>query len=204
MRLYLASTSPARLATLRATGVEPVVLASNVDEEGAVAAAGPLTPTEMVHLLGRLKAEAVVSADIDGFILGCDSAFELDGQVYGKPHEPAVARERWMLQRGREGQLHSGHWLIDHRGGTVNGAVGAVSSTFVRFADVTDSEIDAYIATGEPLEVAGAFTIDSLGAGYISEIRGDAHSVVGVSVATLRTMLAGFGVEWHSLWNRGL
>ena len=204
MRLYLASTSPARLATLRATGVEPVVLASNVDEEGAVAAAGPLTPTEMVHLLGRLKAEAVVSADIDGFILGCDSAFELDGQVYGKPHDPAVARERWMLQRGREGQLHSGHWLIDHRGGTVNGAVGAVSSTFVRFADVTDSEIDAYIATGEPLEVAGAFTIDSLGAGYISEIRGDAHSVVGVSVATLRTMLAGFGVEWHRLWNRGL
>jgi len=204
VRLYLASTSPARLATLRATGVEPVVLASNVDEEGAVAAAGPLTPTEMVQLLGRLKAEAVVSADIDGFILGCDSAFELDGQVYGKPHDPAVARERWILQRGREGQLHSGHWLIDHRGGTVNGAVGAVSSTFVRFADVTDSEIDAYIATGEPLEVAGAFTIDSLGAGYISEIRGDAHSVVGVSVATLRTMLAGFGVEWHSLWNRGL
>ena len=204
MRLYLASTSPARLATLRATGVEPVVLASNLDEEGAVAAAGPLTPTEMVQLLGRLKAEAVVSADIDGFILGCDSAFELDGQVYGKPHDPVVARERWILQRGREGQLHSGHWLIDHRGGTVNGAVGAVSSTFVRFADVTDSEIDAYIATGEPLEVAGAFTIDSLGAGYISEIRGDAHSVVGVSVATLRTMLAGFGVEWHSLWNRGL
>ena len=204
MRLYLASTSPARLATLRATGVEPVVVPSFVDEEGAVAAAGPLTPTTMVQLLGRLKAEAVVSADIDGFILGCDSAFELDGQVYGKPHDPAVARERWMLQRGREGQLHSGHWLIDHRGGTVNGAVGAVSSTFVRFADVTDSEIDAYIATGEPLEVAGAFTIDSLGAGYISEIRGDAHSVVGLSVATLRTMLAGFGVEWHRLWNRGL
>ena len=202
MRLYLASTSPARLATLRATGVEPVVLASNVDEEGAVAAAGPLTPTEMVHLLGRLKAEAVVSADIDGFILGCDSAFELDGQVYGKPHTAAVARERWNLQRGREGQLHSGHWLIDPRGGVLGEQVGAVSSTFVRFASLDDAEIDAYIATGEPLEVAGAFTIDSLGAAYISEIRGDAHSVVGVSVATLREMLAGFGVPWHSLWNR--
>lgn len=204
MRLYLASTSPARLATLRATGVEPVVLPSNVDEEGAVAAAGPLTPTEMVQLLGRLKAQAVISPEIDGFILGCDSAFELDGQVYGKPHTAAVARERWNLQRGREGQLHSGHWLIDHRGGVLGEQVGAVSSTFVRFADVTDSEIDAYIATGEPLEVAGAFTIDSLGAGYISEIRGDAHSVVGVSVATLRELLAGFGVEWHRLWNRGL
>ena len=109
MRLYLASTSPARLATLRATGVEPVVVPSFVDEEGAVAAAGPLTPTAMVQLLGRLKAEAVVSADMDGFILGCDSAFELDGQVYGKPHTAAVARERWNLQRGREGELHSGH-----------------------------------------------------------------------------------------------
>ena len=204
MRLYLASTSPARLATLRATGVEPVVLPSHVDEEGAVAAAGPLTPTAMVQLLGRLKAEAVVDPAIDGFILGCDSAFELDGVVYGKPHTPAVARERWNLQRGREGQLHSGHWLIDHRGGTVHGAVGAVSSTFVRFASISDAEIEAYIATGEPLEVAGAFTIDSLGAGYISEIRGDPHSVVGVSVATLREMLAGFGVEWHTLWNRGL
>jgi septum formation protein len=202
VRLYLASTSPARLATLRATGVEPIVLPSNVDEEGAVAAAGPLTPTEMVQLLARLKAEAVVAPDIDGFILGCDSAFELDGAVYGKPHTAAVARERWMLQRGREGQLHSGHWLIDHRGGRVAGRAGTVSSTFVRFAELGDDEVDAYIATGEPLEVAGAFTIDSLGAGYISEIRGDAHSVVGVSVAALRLMLAEFGVPWHSLWNR--
>jgi septum formation protein len=202
VRLYLASTSPARLATLRATGVEPIVLPSNVDEEGAVAAAGPLTPTEMVQLLARLKAEAVVAPDIDGFILGCDSAFELDGAVYGKPHTAAVARERWMLQRGREGQLHSGHWLIDHRGGRAAGSAGTVSSTFVRFADLGDDEVDAYIATGEPLEVAGAFTIDSLGAGYISEIRGDAHSVVGVSLAALRLMLAEFGVPWHSLWNR--
>jgi septum formation protein len=204
VRLYLASTSPARLATLRAAGVEPIVLPSNVDEDSAVAAAGPLTPTEMVALLARLKAEAVVSLDIDGFILGCDSAFELDGVAYGKPHTAAVARERWALQRGREGELHSGHWLIDHRGGVASGAVGAVSSTFVRFAEVTDTEIEAYIATGEPLEVAGAFTIDSLGAAFISEIRGDAHSVVGVSVATLRSMLLGFGVEWHSLWNRRL
>lgn len=204
MRLYLASTSPARLTTLRAAGVEPVVVPSNVDEDAAVAAAGPLSPTDMVQLLARLKAEAVAGSDIDGFILGCDSAFELDGAVYGKPHTAAVARDRWNLQRGREGQLHSGHWLIDHRGGELGDAAGAVSSTFVRFADVTDNEIDAYIATGEPLKVAGAFTIDSLGAAFIAEIRGDAHSVVGVSVATLRELLRGFGVEWHSLWNRGL
>jgi septum formation protein len=204
VRLYLASTSPARLATLRSSGVEPVVVPSHVDEEAAVAAAGPLTATAMVQLLARLKAEAVADAELDGFILGCDSAFELDGAVYGKPHDPEVARERWMLQNGREGELHSGHWLIDHRGGTVNGAVGAVSSTFVRFAELAESEIDAYIATREPLEVAGAFTIDSLGAAYIREIRGDAHSVVGVSISTLRELLAGFDTPWHSLWNRSL
>jgi septum formation protein len=204
MRLYLASTSPARLATLRAVGVEPVLLSSNVDEEAAVAASGPLTPTEMVQLLARLKAQAVVGPEIDGFILGGDSAFELDGAVYGKPHTASVARERWMLQRGREGQLHSGHWLIDHRGGVLGGERGGVSSSFVRFADVSEAEIDAYVATGEPLHVAGAFTIDSLGAPFISEVRGDPHAVVGLSVALLREMLLEFDVAWPSLWNRGL
>ena len=204
MRLYLASTSPARLATLRASGIEPVVLPSFVDEDAAVAAASPLTPTEMVQLLARLKAEAVVSPEIDGFVLGGDSAFELDGLVYGKPHTAAVARERWELQRGREGELHSGHWLIDHRGGTVNGAVGAVSSTLVQFTNPSDEEIDAYIATGEPLHVAGAFTIDSLGAAFITRITGDPHSVVGVSLATVRELLLQFGVSWPSVWNRAL
>jgi septum formation protein len=204
MRLYLASTSPARLATLRAVGVEPVLLSSNVDEEAAVAASGPLTPTEMVQLLARLKAQAVVGPEIDGFILGGDSAFELDGAVYGKPHTASVARERWMLQRGREGQLHSGHWLIDHRGGVLGGERGGVSSSFVRFADVSEAEIDAYVATGEPLHVAGAFTIDSLGAPFISEVRGDPHAVVGLSVALLRELLLEFDVAWPSLWNRGL
>ncbi len=202
MRLYLASTSPARLSTLRASGVEPTVIPSHVDEDAAVEANQPLAPTELVQLLARLKAEAVTSPELDGFILGCDSAFELDGLVYGKPHLPELARERWLLQRGREGQLHSGHWLIDHRGGAANGAIGSVSSSYVRFAHLSDAEIDAYVATQEPLEVAGAFTIDSLGAAYVAEIRGDAHSVVGVSVATLRELLGSFGVEWHSLWNR--
>jgi len=210
VRLYLASTSPARLATLRAVGVEPILLASNVDEDAAVAAAGPLTAAEMVLLLARLKAEAVVGRTvdgqpIDGFILGGDSAFELDGVVYGKPHEPEVARERWLLQRGREGELHSGHWLIDHRGGVAGGATGGVSTSSVRFAsDISDEEIDAYVATGEPLKVAGAFTIDSLGAPFISEVRGDPHAVVGLSVALLRELLLEFGVRWHTLWNRGL
>jgi septum formation protein len=216
VRLYLASTSPARLATLRAAGVEPVLLSSGVDEEAATASAGPLTGPELVLLLARLKAEAVVGrevdgAPIDGFILGGDSAFELDGGLYGKPHLPAVATARWMRQRGREGLLHSGHWLIDHRATTVAAAAGAlpgsgaVSTAAVRFVDdITDDEITAYVATGEPLQVAGAFTIDSLGAAFISEVRGDPHAVVGLSVSTLRRLLIDFGVAWPAMWNRAL
>ncbi len=203
MRLYLASTSPARLATLRAAGVEPVLLSSGVDEEAVAAAAGPLDGPGLVSLLARAKAEAVVGPALDGFILGGDSAFELDGELYGKPHRPEVARERWLAQRGRTGVLHSGHWLIDHRGGTVNGAVGAVSSASVTFASVSDAEIDAYVATGEPLQVAGAFTIDSLGSAFITRVEGDPHAVVGLSVSTLRSLLLEFGVAWPSLWNIG-
>jgi septum formation protein len=213
VRLYLASTSPARLATLRAAGVEPVVLPSEVDEDAAIAAAGPLGTAEMVQLLARLKAEAVVErfgeaipgdGPIDGFVLGGDSAFELDGATYGKPHLPEVARERWLLQRGRTGLLHSGHWLIDCRGGTVGNAHGAVSTSSVTFADnISEDEIDAYIATGEPLKVAGAFTIDSLGAPFISSIEGDPHAIVGLSLAVLRELLIGFDVSWPTLWNIG-
>ncbi|MCU1402655.1 MAG: septum formation inhibitor Maf [Microbacteriaceae bacterium] len=211
MRLYLASTSPARLATLRAAGVEPIVLPSEEDEDAAVAAASlerPMTAPAMVELLARLKAEAVVGRlvdgePIDGFILGGDSAFELDGVTYGKPHLPEVARERWLLQRGRTGHLHSGHWVIDHRGGGVGDASGLVSTSAVTFADnISDEEIDAYIATGEPLKVAGAFTIDSLGGPFVAAIEGDPHAVVGLSLAVVRQLLLGFDVSWPSLWNR--
>jgi septum formation protein len=211
VRLYLASTSPARLATLRAAGVEPIVLPSEVDEDAAVAAASierPMTAPAMVELLARLKAEAVVGRlvdgePIDGFILGGDSAFELDGVIYGKPHRPEVARERWLLQRGRTGHLHSGHWVIDHRGGIVGDASGLVSTSAVTFAaNISDGEIDAYIATGEPLKVAGAFTIDSLGAPFVSAVDGDPHAVVGLSLAVVRQLLLGFDVSWPSLWNR--
>jgi septum formation protein len=204
VRLYLASTSPARLATLRAVGIEPVTIAPGVDEEAAVEAAeaehGPLDARQTVSLLGRLKAEAVARQVDDGLVLGGDSAFDLDGVVYGKPHRPEVARERWMAQRGRSGILSSGHTLIDGRDGRV--ASGVASAT-VRFADdITDAEIDAYIATGEPLEVAGAFTIDSKGAGFIREIDGDPHAVVGLSVQLLRTLVRRLGYDWPALWNR--
>ena len=208
VRLYLASTSPARLATLRAVGIDPIAIPSQVDEDAAVATAGALTPPELVQLLARLKAEAVAVAGapegaFDGLILGGDSAFELDGVVYGKPHLPEVARERWHAQRGKSGLLHSGHWLIDARDGIVGRAVGGTSVAEVTFAaDIDDDEIDAYIATGEPLEVAGAFTIDARGAGFIERIVGDPHTVVGLSVPLLRTLVRQLGIAWPSLWNR--
>ncbi|AAT88462.1 septum formation inhibitor Maf [Leifsonia xyli subsp. xyli] len=210
MRLYLASTSPARLALLRAAGIEPVVVPSQVDEPAAVAAAeaehGPLSPDAMVQLLARLKAEAVRGAldgePIDGLVFGGDSAFAIDGALHGKPHRPEIARERWRAQRGRTGRLHSGHWLIDHRGGVENAAVGATAVAAVSFADVTDAEIDAYIASGEPLEVAGAFTIDSLGGPFIRRVEGDPSTVVGLSLSTLRDLVRQLRIEWTELWNR--
>jgi septum formation protein len=210
VHLYLASTSPARLATLRAAGVEPVLIPSGVDEDAVAAAeAGPLDGPTLVEILARAKAEAVTGSliddePIDGFILGGDSAFELDGELFGKPHEPEIAKQRWRAQRGRTGVLHSGHWLIDHRGGSVRGAVGAVSSAKVTFAsNISDAEIDAYVATGEPLKVAGAFTIDSLGAAFITSIDGDPHAVVGLSVSLVRQLLREFDAEWTDLWNMG-
>ncbi|KQP97612.1 MULTISPECIES: Maf family protein [unclassified Rathayibacter] len=208
MRLYLASTSPARLALLRASGIEPVVAPSQVDEPAAVARAeagggAALDADATVALLARAKATAVLGPEVDGLVLGGDSAFVLDGIVHGKPHEPERARERWHAQRGRTGHLHSGHWLIDHRGGRLNAEAGAVTSAAVTFAaDLDDSEIDAYIATGEPLEVAGAFTIDGLAAGFITRIEGDPSTVIGMSVPTLRSLVRGFGIDWPSLWNR--
>jgi septum formation protein len=208
VRFYLASTSPARLATLRSSGIEPVVVPSKVDENAAVAAAeeaagGSLSPEDMVLLLARAKAEAVLSPEIDGLVLGGDSAFVLDDITYGKPHTPEVALERWRLQRGRTGKLYSGHWLIDHSGGSSRAAVGEVTVAEVTFsADITDAELEAYISSGEPLKVAGAFTIDSLGAAFIDHISGDPSTVVGVSVPALRRMANQLEVFWPALWNR--
>ena len=204
--MYLASTSPARLATLRAAGIEPVLISSGVDEDATAAAAGPLDGPGLVQLLARAKAEAVIGTTvndgpIDGVILGGDSAFELDGELFGKPHHPEVARERWRAQRGRTGLLHSGHWVIDHRGGAAAAAVGGVSTASVTFADISDAEIDAYVATGEPLQVAGAFTIDSLGAAFITRVEGDPHAVVGLSVSLLRSLLLELDIAWPTLWN---
>jgi septum formation protein len=262
MRLYLASTSPARRALLAQSGIEPVLVSPGVDEDavGAAAAASlgrDLTGPELVSLLAVAKASAVADSavagsPVDGVVFGGDSAFEVDGQLYGKPHDPAVARERWrqMLAAGG-GTLWSGHCVIDRRrddrhrdpepatgrpggaapartvppvrslvtstagvpqlgavapGGSALAAAGdrvvAVDSAVLTFADdVSVDEIDAYIATGEPLEVAGAFTIDGRAAAYITRIDGAPSAVIGMSLPVLRSMLLrGFGIAWHDLW----
>jgi septum formation protein len=211
MRLYLASTSPARLQTLRAAGIEPIAISPGVDEEALVAsteaASGALEASAMVQLLARAKAEAIVGTlvdgePIDGLILGGDSAFLTGGRIHGKPHRPEVAKTRWLAQNGGHGDLWSGHWLIDHRDGRVQGAVGRADVATVRFAALDEREIDAYIATGEPLLVAGAFTIDSLGGPFIRRVEGDPSTVVGLSLSTLRDLVRELGVDWPSLWNR--
>ncbi|RKR73210.1 Maf family protein [Frondihabitans australicus] len=215
VRLYLASTSPARLSLLRAAGVEPVLISPGVDEEAAVAQeeltlGRRLTAVETVTLLARAKAEAVIGErvdgeEIDGFILGGDSAFEIEGQVLGKPHEPEIAAERWrQMARIGEGVLHSGHHLIDHRGGRPHAGHSQHASAHLTFADdLTEAEIAHYVASGEPLEVAGAFTIDGLAGAFISGITGTPSAVVGLSIPVLRDLFRShFGIEWHRLWNR--
>lgn len=191
-RFVLASQSPARLATLRAAGLHPDVVVSGVDEDTIVAE----TPGDLVVELARLKCRAVAAANRDALVLGCDSVLEFDGHILGKPHDPDVARQRWRLMRGNAGVLHTGHCLRLGDDEVVRHAM-----TRVHFAQVTDDEIEAYIATGEPLEVAGAFTIDGYGSAFITRIDGDHHNVVGVSVPVLRELVGDLGLTWNSLWS---
>ena len=197
--LVLASASPARLATLQSAGLSPEVEVSGVDEEGIHADSVP----SLVAALARAKAEAVASrrgsAPGEHLVIGCDSLLELDGIGLGKPIDADDAVRRWQLMRGRSGVLHTGHHLIRLPGGESR---TATASTTVHFADLDDDEIAAYVATGEPLLVAGAFTIDGLGGPYVERIEGDHHNVVGVSLPLLRRLLADLGVSWTELRDR--
>ena len=195
-RLVLASASPARLATLRAAGISPEVVVSGVDESQVTTEDPALLAVE----LAVLKARAVASR-VEGpaWVIGCDSVLELAGEVHGKPADADEARDRWRAMRGRAGVLHTGHCLVDTAEGR---EVARSADTTVHFASPTDEEIDAYVATGEPLLVAGAFTLDGLGGAFVREIEGDPHTVVGIGLPLLREMFAEIGVPWTDLWAR--
>lgn len=214
MRVCLASTSPARLMLLRQAGIEPETRSPDVDEDAVVAAIEAaegrrLPAPEHVLLLARRKAADVVQRivaeepDFDGLVIGGDSMFALGDEILGKPYTAEAATARWTGMRGRTGVLHSGHSVFRVEPGRPAREAHTVAEASVTFAaDVTDDEIAAYVATGEPLHVAGAFTVDSLGAGFIERVEGDPSTVVGMSLSTVRRLVRELGVEWTSLWNR--
>lgn len=205
--LVLASASPARAQTLTNAGVRFEVLVSEVDETAAVLAAEAvagvaLEPADVALLLARAKAEEVARRpDLPpgALVLGCDSVLDVDGAAQGKPATAAEATARLTGLSGRSAVLHTGHWLVDVDHPTGRSAA-AVGSATVHFAELDDDEIAAYVATGEPLRVAGAFTLDGLGGPFVRAIEGDHHTVVGLSLPLLRTLLRGFDVAWPQVW----
>jgi nucleoside triphosphate pyrophosphatase len=171
------------------------VIVSGVDETQVA----DVPPIELALQLAELKCAAVACRDevpAGALVLGCDSVLELDGEPFGKPEDAATARERWRTMRGRSGVLHTGHALREG-----DRVAAATASTVVHFADLSDDEIDDYVATGEPLQVAGAFTVDGLGGAFVTGIEGDHHNVVGLSLPLLRDLVAELGHRWTSLWS---
>ncbi|PJN28412.1 septum formation inhibitor Maf [Streptomyces sp. CB02613] len=194
-RLVLASASPARLGLLRQAGFAPEVIVSGVDEDALSAP----TPAELALVLARAKAAAVAERPeaAGALVIGCDSVLELDGQALGKPADAEEATARWKSMRGRAGILQTGHSLIDTASGRT---ASATASTVVRFGEPSDAEVAAYVASGEPLHVAGAFTLDGRSAPFVDAIEGDHGNVIGLSLPLLRRLLGELDVSVTELW----
>jgi septum formation protein len=185
---------------LRAAGVEPEVRVSGVDEEAITAP----DPSGLVGALAEAKAAAVVRPDDDDLlVLGCDSLLDLDGTAHGKPGTATEATKRWELMAGRAGILRTGHALLSVRAGSVVARAADVASTVVRFGTPSADELAAYVATGEPLQVAGAFTIDGRGGWFVDGLDGDPGTVIGLSLPVLRALLRDVGVAVTDLWDTG-
>ncbi len=194
-RLVLASQSPARLGLLRQAGLAPEVIVSGVDEDALSAP----SPAELALVLAKAKADAVAGRPeaAGALIIGCDSVLELDGQALGKPADAEDATARWKSMRGRSGVLRTGHCVIDTATG---GRASKTASTVVRFGEPTDAEIAAYVASGEPLYVAGAFTLDGRSAPFVDSIEGSHGNVIGLSLPLLRALLGELGMSITDLW----
>ncbi len=196
-RLVLASASPARVALLRAAGLAPDVVVSGEAEDGVSGLSAP----DLARTLAERKASAVAgriaTRDDAALVVGCDSVLDFGGEVRGKPASAEEATAWWRSYRGRSGTLVTGHAVVE--AGTGRRAVG-VAETVVRFGDPTDAEIAAYVATGEPLAVAGGFTLDGYAAPFVDGIDGDHGTVLGLSLPLLRRLLADLGVGVTDLW----
>ncbi len=205
-RVVLGSASAGRLGVLRKAGVDPAVVVSDVDEDAIIAALGHAPPAEVVCALATAKARRVaelLDADLarDAVVIGCDSMLEFHGRLSGKPGDPETARRQWNSMAGHSGILHTGHCVSRVSKGAVVGEVCELGSTTVHFGSPSDADLDAYVATGEPLWVAGAFTLDGLGGWFIDRIEGDPSNVIGLSLPLLRRMLASIGVDVAALWS---
>ena len=196
-RVILASASPSRKRLLESSGITPEIFVSGVDEEDPDLLA--LKPSEMVIALAIMKAHTVRQNHPVGdnaLVIGCDSTFEFNGENLGKPltRDAAIARAKMM--RGKSGYLHTGHSVIDT---AQDIEVSDISTSKVTFVDMTDREIEEYVESGEPLQVAGGFTLDGRSAPFISHIDGDPSGIIGLSLPTLRKIMINLGLEWGDL-----
>ncbi|MCY7341840.1 MAG: Maf-like protein [Pseudonocardia sp.] len=203
MHVVLASASPARLSVLRAAGLDPTVEIADVDEDALLAAIPHATPTEKVTSLAGAKATTIARRTRfpDAVVIGCDSMLHIGGELVGKPVDVEDARRRWRRMAGGTGELVTGHTVLRMADGKIDRVAEGHAVTVVRFAEPTDAELDAYLATREPLGVAGAFTLDGLGGWFVEGIDGDPSNVIGISLPLTRRLLAGLGVTVTDLWS---
>ncbi|MCX6464483.1 MAG: Maf family protein [Pseudonocardiales bacterium] len=202
MHVVLASASPARLGLLRAAGLDPAVEVAGVDEDALLAAVPDATPAEKVTTLAGAKATTVARRlDLaDAVVIGCDSMLHIDGALVGKPASVDEARDRWRSMAGRTGELLTGHAVLRVVDGEIDRVAEGHAVTVVRFGEPAEDELETYLATGEPLAVAGAFTLDGLGGWFVEGVDGDPSNVVGLSLPLVRRLLAGVGVSVTRLW----